>query len=232
MNARSILFPQRCILCGSRLSGEALPVRLCRDCLASLTGDFGFSCPVSRDFPCVAACRYAAVAGAVRAFKFSRRREYAPTFAWLMALAYRRRAGGLPPCDAITWVPVSALRCLLRGYDQSCLLARELARLLNLPCVPLLRKLRHTRRQSHLDGDEARARNVRGAYASLGPPPGIARVLLVDDVVTSGATLREAAAALDDSGISSVALCFACARPGDEEADPYKQEEVFYDIER
>ena len=214
MNPGGVLFSRTCVLCGARLAADAGEPRLCGSCLAPLMGEIGYCLTLPGEkTPCIAACRYADTAAAVRAFKFSGRREYAPTLGWLMALAYRRRAQGVPPCDAVTWVPVSTLRRISRGYDQSRLLAQETAALLGLPCLSLLRKRRHTGRQSRLEDDAARAANVRGVFSAKKPPEGVRRVLLIDDVVTSGATLREAAAVLKRAGIGAEALCFACARP-------------------
>ena len=145
----------------------------------------------------------------VRDFKFRGRREYAYTLALLMAQAYVRQRGDLPPCDAVTWTPVSLLRRLSRGYDQSRLLAEALGKLLDLPVVPALRKRRHTRRQSGIGDPGKRAENVRGVYTVREAGNG-RHVLLTDDVITTGATLREAAEVLQAAGWRCTALCFAC----------------------
>lgn len=104
-------------------------------------------------------------------------------------------------------VPVSAERLRERGYDQTVLLAERLAAQTDLPCRSLLRKTRDNRTQHRLTAKE-RAANVRGAYACDGAD-GL-RVLLVDDIVTTGATARECAAMLYRAGAAEV-LCVCCA---------------------
>ncbi len=103
-----------------------------------------------------------------------------------------------------------------RGFDQAELLAREVGRLLDLPVRPVLGKTRNTGPQSELEEESARRANARGAYALL---PGIdltgRRVVLVDDVVTSGSTLSECAALLRQGGAAEVyCLTLAQARHG------------------
>jgi ComF family protein len=106
----------------------------------------------------------------------------------------------------VTNVPVHADRAKQRGYDQAELIARVAARDLGLPFVPLLQRSRATIAQFDLDRRD-RARNVRGAFALRpgddGHLPG-AWVLLVDDVVTTGATLAACAEALQEAGALGV----------------------------
>jgi ComF family protein len=100
-------------------------------------------------------------------------------------------------------VPLHWWRRLTRGYNQSEALARSLAEGLNLPCQPgLLRRIRHTPHQSHLPATQRRI-NVAGAFRASADVRGLS-VLLVDDVMTTGATSDEAARALKASGASRV----------------------------
>jgi predicted amidophosphoribosyltransferase len=111
--------------------------------------------------------------------------------------------------DVVTWPPTSAGRRRRRGYDQAELLARAVAWRLEVPCRPLLRRVDDPRgpqtgrsRAERLDGPVFVARQrVRGA------------VLVVDDVVTTGATLRAAEAALLAAGARSVRTIAAAATP-------------------
>ena len=91
-----------------------------------------------------------------------------------------------------------------------------MGRLLELPAEPLLKKVRHTAPQSGLEGESARRANALGAYESL-PGAGTAgrRVLLVDDVVTSGATLGECARVLCQAGAAEVACLTLAQARGD-----------------
>ncbi|KAF1695328.1 amidophosphoribosyltransferase [Pseudoxanthomonas koreensis] len=113
--------------------------------------------------------------------------------------------------QALVPVPLHRRRLRERGYDQALELARPLARSLGLPLqAGLLRRLRSTLPQSELDAD-ARHANLRGAFEARchGTPP--AHVALVDDVMTTGATLHAAAQALRRAGVTRVDA-WVCAR--------------------
>ena len=104
-------------------------------------------------------------------------------------------------------VPVHAERARQRGYDQAELLARVAADRLGLPWAPLLTRRRNTVAQYHLDRRH-RAANVADAFGvAVGATPGIVRdrwVVLVDDVVTTGATLTACATPLLEAGALGV----------------------------
>jgi ComF family protein len=120
----------------------------------------------------------------------------------------RAAAGG----DLIVNVPVHDARLRRRGYDQAALVAQVAARELGLPHAPILRRTRATTAQFDLGRDD-RAGNVRGAFAVVpgGPPRALFGrwVVLVDDVVTTGATLSACARPLLDAGalgVSAIAV--------------------------
>jgi ComF family protein len=110
--------------------------------------------------------------------------------------------------DVVTWVPLAPRRRASRGYDQAGALARVAAKRLGLPLAPLLRRTTNTAPQARRNAAERREA-MRGAFAAVArPPPG--RVLLVDDVLTTGATAAECARTLlDGAGASSVSLLTA-----------------------
>ncbi len=125
-----------------------------------------------------------------------------------------RGAAVADPALAVTWVPAHRTRTVERGFDQAELLARELARAAALPAVPLLRRTRATARQSGLRGAE-RAANVSDAF-QLRPGAdrvltGFKRVVLVDDVYTTGETLNHCASVLSEAGVDPRAFTFARA---------------------
>ena len=107
--------------------------------------------------------------------------------------------------DMLTWVPVSRLRKLRRGYDQVELLAKAVGRELGLSPVPTLKKIRNNRPQSRLKDPAARRANVLGAYRLLeGAAVKGQRVLLLDDILTTGATAGECARVLLSAGAKEV----------------------------
>jgi len=135
-------------------------------------------------------------------FKYADRTEAAPAFARWM-----QRAGAdlLAGADVVVPVPLHRWRLITRRYNQAALLARHLARLGGLAHVPeALVRLRRTRNQG-LFGRAGRVRNVRGAFAVRRPEAIAGRaVVLVDDVLTSGATAGECARVLLRAGAASV----------------------------
>lgn len=155
---------------------------------------------------CAAPMAYRGMAReAVMRFKFGRKPELAAGLALLLA----RCAAELPAFDLVTWVPLSDRRRRERGYDQARLLARSAGRALGKPSAALLKKVRHNPPQSGSD-EETRRSNVSGAYRALSVPQG-ARILLIDDVITTGATLAECRRVLLEAGAASVVCACAAA---------------------
>ena len=209
-----LLFPPKCPFCQSILETPADPV--CPACQKSLPWLVGRAGERKVDFTqgCCSPLAYrGAVREAIHRYKFSGVRAYARPFGLLMAQCVQDRPE--MAADLVTWAPLSRKRRRERGYDQGELLARAMAKRLGLPAVPTLVKARHTQPQSGLDSAEARRANALGAYALL---PGVdvagKRVLLADDVVTSGATLSECARTLLEAGAAEVwCVTLAQARP-------------------
>lgn len=131
----------------------------------------------------------------IQRFKFGNTRSYASVYARLLAL--RLQDTFAEPFDILTWVPVSGLRRLKRGYDQSELIAKSLAGEIGMPATMTLKKIRHTPPQSGLRDAAQRRANVLGAYAVC-QQQFLAgkRILLLDDVLTTGATASECARVL------------------------------------
>jgi hypoxanthine phosphoribosyltransferase len=109
----------------------------------------------------------------------------------------------------VTWAPTSARRRRRRGYDQSELLAHAVARRLGLPC----RRLLFRDRSGHQTGRSRQERLRLGPVFTARPLRKPSRVLVIDDVVTTGSTLRAAGHALDLAGAAKVVLFAAVATP-------------------
>lgn len=208
-----LLFPPKCPFCGKLLeNGQAL---LCPECQRDLPWALGAQGERKGEFftLCTAPLWYRdEVRASHHRYKFSGVRAYTRPYAELMAQCVADRLAG--KFDVITWVPISRRRLRKRGYDQSRLLAKALAHKLDMPCQGLLKKVRHTKAQSGLKGESERRGNVLGAYEMCsGVQVAGRRILLVDDVITTGATMSECARVLRTAGATQV-LCVTLAMAG------------------
>lgn len=197
-----LLFPPKCILCGKILEKEELD--LCHQCRADSP-----DCPVTqRKLPFLdswAAVWYYedSVRESLLRYKFGGKRAYAPGYGRLLAMKLQREHP--QGFDLLTWVPVSPLRKLRRGFDQVELLAKYVGQELGMPPAKLVRKIRHNRAQSGIVGDALRRANVLGAYKVIESQQVAGkRILLLDDIVTTGATAGEVARMLLTAGAKEV----------------------------
>jgi ComF family protein len=128
------------------------------------------------------------------------------------ALAAAMAETALPPVDVVTWVPLARRREAERGYDQARALARPLAHRIGVPAAPLLQRIRATSPQAKRTASERRAA-LEGAFRTTREAPD--RVLLVDDVLTTGATAAACAGVLLAAGAREIVLLTATrAFPG------------------
>jgi ComF family protein len=163
----------------------------------------------------------------VGACKFRALRSIAAAMADLAAPRFGAFVDGLPvassveppaspalpkPAVLVTCVPPHRGHQLERGFNQAELLARDLARAAGLPFAPLLVRTRHGRRQSGLAKAE-RAANVRGAFALVRDAErvaaGVKRVVVIDDVFTTGETLSQCSSMLVAAGLEPHVFTFA-----------------------
>lgn len=204
-----LLYPPRCPFCHRFLDGE---MRVCSRCERSLP--YMPAGGLDRTFEnldeCFSVLRYEGdVRKSLHRYKFGGVSAYAGCYAKLLAECIEDSA---IYADVVTWTPLSARRLRERGYDQARLLAEGAAEYMETPCLPLLKKRRHNAAQSGTKSADERRRNVCGVYAYAGNTPldGMT-VLLVDDIVTTGATLDECAGVLRKAGAAEIlALTLAC----------------------
>lgn len=147
------------------------------------------------------------VSRAIRGMKFSGWHALGRHLAGAMAQV----ADDVLPADVITWVPLSRRRRARRGFDQAQVIAEEVAALLDLPVRSLLRRTRDTRAQARKGGAERR-RALRDAFVATSDPP--RRVILVDDVLTTGATAAACAEVLTRGGAERVSVLTAARSLG------------------
>ena len=206
-----LLFPPKCVFCGKLLAtGER---DFCARCQKELPWLEGPAAEQKGEFfsLCAAPLRYQGVVrDSIRRYKFKGRQGYHKAYGKLVAQCVHDHLAG--KYDLITWVPLSDKRKKERGYDQAFLLASAAALELGDVAVETLRKRRNTAAQSGIQGEEERRANVLGAYEGVDPDLVKGkRVLLVDDIITTGSTIAECARILRTLGASDV-VCATLAR--------------------
>jgi len=136
--------------------------------------------------------------------KYHRRDVLRRRIGRMLAVGCQRRFGDAP-IDVVVPVPMHWRRRLMRGTDHAWAIARAVAAAMRIPAGRELTRIRHTPPQWNLPRSR-RAANVRGAFAASRHGVRDARVLLVDDITTTGATASECARALRDAGAADVLL--------------------------
>jgi len=224
------IFPKKCVFCGSALPvGEAIGV--CAGCVVKIPyfkGDYLFDSgrrPSGNSCDrIICALEYAGIVRrSMSRYKFHERRDYGNTYAAILSERVIR-LGGSSLYDFVACVPLSRKRLRERGYNQAAVLAKYTASFLGLPFAGdlLVRKnlslrqstLRRTERYTNVKGafsvneKEARAlyisQHKNPEFQNEDSPLAGARILLVDDIATSMATINACAAALKANGASEV----------------------------
>ncbi len=206
--AAALLFPPKCVLCGKLLKKQETDICLsCRidspECL-----DYRRKYPFLDGWASVWYYEGLARQSILR-YKFRGTRAYAQCYGRLLAM---KLAQEFPDgFDVLTWIPISPKRLKKRGFDQVELLAQAVGRELGLQPKRFLKKIRDNPPQSGISGHAQRRANVLGAYRVTDADEVKGkRILLLDDVMTTGATAGEAAKMLLTAGAQQV-YCGAVA---------------------
>ena len=199
---KELLFPSKCILCGQLLDKDELD--LCRHCRVEAP-EYPQGKLKIQFLDSLAAIWYYEddVRRSLLRYKFHGARHYAESYGRLLAMVIEKTYP--EGFDALTWVPISRLRKLRRGYDQVELLAKAVGRELGMEPVPMLKKIRNNPPQSGIVGQAKRRANVLGIYR-LAEDVQVKgkRILLLDDILTTGATAGECARVLLTAGAAEV----------------------------
>jgi ComF family protein len=226
-DARDLLFPPHCPGCGERLDPIAaaelsdpcrreLPLPeggLCPGCGIAAAADDGSFCPACRGRHAMDAVFFAAAyAGTAKAMvhRFKYRADFAAGRLLARLLAAKVVAAPTGRIDLVVPVPLHRRRLGGRGFNQAALLARDMGRHLGAPCaLSALARSRHTRSLAGLT-PHARGRELLGAF-KVRVPGRIAgrRILLVDDVLTTGTTAESCCAALKEAGAAWTGVAVA-----------------------
>ncbi len=198
-----LLYPPRCVFCSRILTDDEKI--LCSNCAQNLPNYM--TSEVRRDIEyiqlCLAPFEYKGdVRASLHRYKFNGAAAYGSVYADFILKSIDENQIS---CDIISWVPLSRKRLRQRGYDQAEIIARALADKLCVPCERLLVKIKDNTQQSSIKSKAQRKANVAGAYRCIAKETLVdKRVLLVDDIVTSGSTLGECAHELRKHGCVDV----------------------------
>lgn len=210
MALRALIFPRKCVICHRLL--ELDEPRLCPNCAAVVPEPIAGARRGGHYKRWVSALWYRdTVRASFMRYKFGGCRFYAGYYGPLLAKAVKTRLG--TNYDLMTYIPVHPLRRRRRGYDQTRLLAEQAEALLGIALYATLRK-RRRKPQSKTVDIEDRIANIRGAFTVLDPAQIQGkRILLIDDVLTTGATVSEAARVLLEAGAKSVDVATLAVTP-------------------
>lgn len=220
-----ILFPPVCIHCAKTIPNQKnLLCQNCFDhiqtysaCICPACGgrvpDISKRCHPKEPYLLAAATRYEEpMPSLIRFFKYGKVYTL-ETFLSALCCAYLRSTS--IPVREYTFVPIPlhAWKKRVRGFNQSEVLARHMAEYFGCPCELLLKRVRATRPQAHMPF-EKRKKNVRGCFGVVWKNTQSIRgkkIILVDDVATTGSTLHEAAQVLRTHGAKSI-ICFVVSK--------------------
>ncbi len=205
-----LIYPTRCAFCHSFTENGQ---KVCSRCIDELPYNVDHAVHVNiRYAACCAAPFYYMkhVKHSLRRYKFHGLSAYSEIYGEFMAKSIDEM--GIT-CDIISWVPLSKKRYRHRGYDQAELLAEDLSGRFGIESRKLIEKTVDNPAQSGTGGPARRRANVKGVYKACAPDSIKGkRILLIDDIVTTGATLSECARILHENGAAEIfAATVACS---------------------
>ena len=209
-----VFFPPHCVFCGSVVPAGRTSCEECESRAPRFDDILPVVCYASKEqIPCAVPYRYAeGVRGALLQFKFHGKKSYAAHFARQMAQSIVQNFTDTS-FDLITSIPISKERLKKRGYNQSEVLARGIAKRLDIPYAESLVKIRDNPEQHLLDVNKRKANVLHVYVGRRGFSPQGKNILLVDDIITTGQTLAECCRVLLEKGAAAV-FCSAAAVSG------------------
>ena len=205
---KNLLSPPYCIACEALLSEHAI---ICQACWETRSQLFSQTVPYRGSHALTVHALFA-YEQPIRSLVLGKLSGNSVSIHQLAQLVVRRLPEYHLSCDYVVPVPLHWFRRLFRGFNQADILARAVAHELNVPMLPVLKRIRNTQFQSQLSAQE-RVHNVKGAFTvkeryrnrMTGK-----KILIIDDLFTTGATIAQAARVLTQSGAQDVEVLVAC----------------------
>ena len=202
------IYPTKCLICNETIiKRENYICEKCKkelkidDIMISIVMDDG------SEIECFSPFEYSGkIKKSILRFKFKGYKNYSKFFAEVMAKGVTQKFSNIK-FDCITYVPLRPERKRSRGYNQSECIASDISSIINVPCEELISKIKSNHIQHELDFS-SRIENVKGVYAVKNERAVKGKtILLCDDIITTGSTLRECAKTLLESGAKEVYCC-------------------------
>ena len=205
----SVLFPKRCPFCREVIPAEK---DFCDSCKSKLPGVV-YEEFIMGGVPCCAPLLYIdEYAYAVKCFKFGKKKYYARPLALLLLYAVLD-VYDLTSFDYVTFVPMHKKKLRREGFNHAALLAKELSKLTGIPCAELLEKYKKNKPQ-HTLSRSRRFENVKGVYRVIDKSVvKNKKILLIDDIMTTGNTIGQCAEMLKKAGCVNVSCAVVCVTP-------------------
>ena len=207
-----LLFPPRCCFCKTLLADQETD--LCHECRLTAPEYISEKRSVQNIAEWTSVWYYKGnVRTSIKRYKFWNARGYADFYGRMLALKLQTWEH-TKQIDLITWTPISWLRRIQRGYDQSYLIAKVLCRELGTKPVSTMIRLRHSKPLSSLPGDSRRRDVIRNAYTCVNKRRFAGKnVLVIDDILTTGATASEVGRTLKAAGAAKVYFATVAVAP-------------------
>lgn len=198
----SFIFPNKCPVCDCIMSYNSLICKSCMGKIQNLNLKKELFKINNKSIYCIAPFKYEGlIRKSILKFKFKGKMSHAAFFAYMMSQTINKYYSNL---DFVTFVPISSERKIKRKFDQSEILSEKISKIINVPLKSTLEKMADNAEQHNLERNE-REKNILNVYNVIGKNDIKGKnILLIDDVCTTGNTLKECAKTLMTAGAKTV----------------------------
>ncbi len=206
---RSFFFPERCPYCNKRIEYDKIA---CENCRSQFPEVYCINY-VKGGYPCCSPFFYKDIfADAVKNFKFRGALQSSEKLSAVLADCIKK-SFDIKEIDIITFVPMHRKKQKIRGYNQSEILARDVSKILGIPCEKLINKTKENMEQHKCISQTQRRDNVKGVYEFIDNRDIKGKtILVIDDIITTGYTLGECAKILSKHSKAKILCATVCAK--------------------